>query len=584
MATRLHSIFISTVCAFVLLMTANCAGPDQQERPFQLRIALTSEPDALNPVTYKTINGQTISNVLFQKLIDIDFHTLELTPVLAESRPTIQSLGDSIYSLTYHIRTEAVWDNGSPVSSDDVIFTHKVALLPGVANEGKKNYLLSIRQVNADPEDKRSVTFICTPGMRMEYATGAEIGILPQHIYDPNGLLTEIPIESIIRNDLDSLNLLRVKEWNDGFNQHSAQRSPELIQGSSPYQLTEWTPDQRIKLEKKANHWTTQVNSENEYFRQHPDVITYSIITEPTATIGAARNGQLDIGSVVRSPDYVSLQADDKFNEKFQLVRAPELTTNVIIINSCNPALASTKTRQALAHLFNAQQFIDVVQKSTGQTIIGPLHPSKKAYHPELEPYAFNPEKAKTLLAEDGWKDSNGNGVLDKMINGKLVELELEYKFNTGNEGRKNAGLMYKEWARSLGIDIRIVNAEWLVFIEQIMAHEFDLAFFSWTDEHAPTDLSPLYHSRAIDNGYNFGCYSNTRTDSLFDALATTIDEDVQMQLWHEIQEILHEEVPGIFLSTNEARFFVSRKYQEISPSAVAPGFYAPAIKPNQLH
>ena len=576
-----HSLFLASI--LLLLSFASCNDPVKKEFSGAVRIGITSEPDALNSVTYRTVNAQVINSLLFQKLMDVDYETLELVPVLAEAPPTIESKGDSLFILTYKIRPEATWDDGTAITAEDVLFTFKLALLPGLANEGKKGYLNGIQEITTDPEDPKSITFRCTPGMRMEYSTGAELGILPAHHYDPEALIKNISLKQLLHATPDSTATGNIAQWVEQFNSPAFQRKPEGIKGSGPYQLKSWVSDQRLKLSRKTEHWTDDVKSGPEYFNRFPEQITYFILSEPAAVISAARNGQIDSGPILRSGDYATLLSDSAFVNKFQVLLAPELSTNVILINSCLPELSTVKTRKALAHLFDTDQYIQTVQKSTGKRITGPLHPAKAEYAAQ-KTYAYNIEQAKNLLSEDGWTDSNNDGILDKLVDGRRVDLELEYKYNTGNEGRKNAGLMFKEWARPAGVEIKLVNEEWLVFIQSLMSKEFELAFFSWTDEHAPTDPAPVFHSASIDNGYNFGCFSHARADSLMDALAVTVDVENRIEIWRELQYILHDEVASIFLSTNDARFFVSKNFKAVEPSALTPGYWAGSFQLQEPH
>lgn len=571
-----HLLIIGVIAVFFF---NGCQPSDHQERPFSVRIGMTAEPDVLNPITYKTVNARVINALLFQKLLDVDFQTLELVPVLCTSRPSITSHGDSLYTISYRIREEARWDNGVPVTAYDVDFSMKVGLLPGIENEGKREYLECIRRVVIDSTDTRMVSFICTPSMRMEYATGAELGILPAHHYDPDSVIRSIAWSDVIRGTLDSAKRSEVENWAKGFNTPALQRMPDGVNGSGPYKLNKWEANQRIELIRKDNHWTRKVDAPNAYFESFPEEITYHFMNEPSALVAAARNNQLDVGPILRSSDYIKLKDDSQFTAQFRVLLAPDLSINTIILNACKPELKTVQTRKALAHLFDAEASIEKIQRSTGQRITGPLHPSKPTYHHEIKPYTYNITKARDLLAADGWHDDDEDGILEKRINGEVVPLKLEYKYNTGNEGRKNTGLLFKEWARPAGVEIEIVNQEWMVFIESLMKKDFELAIFSWTDEHAPTDPTTLFHSEAIDNGYNFGCFSNAVADSLMEVMAVTMDASERRAQWYTLQQILHDEVANIFLSTNDARFFMSRSMKAMTPSAQAPGYWAGSLQ-----
>lgn len=550
---------------------------------FNVAIAISSEPDALNPVTSKTTNALSITNLIFQKLLDVDFETLESVPVLASDLPLIEQLNDSVIHVHYQLRPEAKWDNGLPITSSDVVFTFKLACLPQISNAAHLPYLSFIRDIKTDIKDPLRVTFVCRPNLRLLYSTGSEVAIMPQYLYDPEGLLSNFSFADIVENytqlDADST----VIHFAESFNSTPFQRDTAFVAGSGAYKLMAWETDQKVVLQKKNDWWGDELLGTNLYFENEPQAITFYVITENAPMIAAARNGQLDVGPIVKSSDFINLQTDSSFLKSFELINSPELSTNVIIVNSCKKALSTVKTRQALAHLFNTDGYIQTVQKLTSKRVIGPLHPSKAAYNHQLTPYDYNVQKAKQLLAEDGWSDSNNDGILDKQIAGKKVKLELEYKYNTGNEGRKNAGLLFKEWAAPAGVSIKLTNEEWLVYIQSMMEHNFDLAFFSWTDEHAPTDPAPVYHTAAINNGYNFGCFGNAQSDSLINAIGVVVDEDIRKKLWWNLQEIMHREVACIFLSTNESRLFVSKKFELPVSGAVNPGFWAGSLKPKQL-
>jgi peptide/nickel transport system substrate-binding protein len=581
---------IKQLKSFVTIIIVSCLAyacqQDEQspieKQNFKVAIAISSEPDALNPVTSKTTNALSITSLIFQKLLDVDFETLQTVPVLAANSPTIEQVNDSTILVHYQLRPEARWSNGSAITASDVVFTYKLACLPQISNAAHLPYLSFIRDIRVDTADSLRFTFVCSPNLRLLYSTGSEVAIMPEYLYDPQRQLSKYSFSQIVTNytqlDADST-IIRFAET---FNNPNLQRDSINVDGSGAYKLVQWETDQKVVIQKKDNWWGDELQGLNLYFQNEPQEISFYVITEAAPMIAAARNGQLDIGPIVKSADFVSLQEDSSFLKSFELINSPELSTNVIIVNSCKKALSSVKTRQALAHLFDTNGYIKTVQKLTSRRVIGPLHPSKEEYNHELIPYDYNLQKAKQLLTEDGWADSNNDGILDKKIDGKNVKLELEYKYNTGNEGRKNAGLLFKEWASPAGVSIKLTNEEWLVYIQSMMEHNFDLAFFSWTDEHAPTDPAPVYHTAAISNGYNFGCFGNAKSDSIINAISVVVDDNNRKQLWWELQEIMHNDVACIFLSTNETRLFVSKKFELPVSGAVNPGFWAGSLKPIQ--
>src|SRR5205085_11635248 len=115
-------------------------------------------------------------------------------------------------------------------------------------------------------------------------------------------------------------------------------------------------------------------------------------------------------------------------------------------LNLRSPKFSDKRVRQALAHLLDIPSILKTVYYNLGEQVIGPVNPAKKKeYNNEIIPYAFDPEKAKSLLADAGWKDSNGDGIVDRMIDGKKQEFTIDFIYNAGNEERKAVGLIFQE-------------------------------------------------------------------------------------------------------------------------------------------
>lgn len=578
----MRSISLYTLLIPIVFITACEEAYETSGKSERARIAITSDPDAIHPVLYRTINAQSINDLVFQKLMQTDPATHEPVPVLASAPPTISPYQDSLIRITYNIKSKAVWTDETPVTADDVIFTFKATMMPGVRAEGKRDFLRGIRSIYADTLNEKRVHFVCEHNLRTTYATGAELGILPAHLYDADGLIENVSFSDIINYNSNEALPENWQLFAETFNDSKFSRDPDFVHGSGPYQLTSWTSGQSLLLTRKENWWGKKTEKTLCYFQNYPIEIKYFIIAEPTAIIKAAKNDQIDVGPILRSQDYYDLQDNDIFLKSFKLASTPELSTNIILMNGCKPILADVKVRKALAHLFDVQTYIKVVQKGSGTEVTGPLHNTKPGYHDGIKPYPFDAEIASRLLEDAGWTDSDGDGIRDKMIDGVKTNLVLEYLYHTGHEGRRNAGMMLQDWARAAGVKIEVRNDEWLVFIERLMAGDFELAFFSWTDEHAPTDPTPVYHSSAIENGYNFNCYSSTVADSLIEAIAQAQNQQQYQENWKKLQEVLHRDVPNIFLSTNQSKIFVSRRFSGFAPMAIPPGYFAGSLKPAQ--
>src|SRR3990172_4839533 len=130
---------------------------------------------------------------------------------------------------------------------------------------------------------------------------------------------------------------------------------------------------------------------------------------------------------------------------------------------------------------FRGHKIIHIIFYDLGERVTGPVHPSKTgAYNREILPFDFDPEKAKHLLSEAGWNDSNGDGTLDKVMDGKTEELILEFAYNAGNDERKGVGLIFQEEARKAGIRINVVARERSVYSNDLRNHRFEIYYGAW--------------------------------------------------------------------------------------------------------
>lgn len=187
----------------------------------------------------------------------------------------------------------------------------------------------------------------------------------------------------------------------------------------------------------------------------------------------------------------------------------------------------------------------------------------KKNFNPNLPTIEFNPEKAKQLLKEAGWQDSDGNGILDKNINGIKTEFKFTYLLNT-NESRKQTILVIADALKKIGIIAEIQTLEWSVFLEKIKKHEFDALMGAWVLTDYPPDQYQLYHSSQSKNdGSNYGSYSSRLADSLMEAYRSEFDETKRIEISMQIQKVLYDDQAYTFLWTPKAKYVYAERFKK---------------------
>jgi peptide/nickel transport system substrate-binding protein len=203
------------------------------------------------------------------------------------------------------------------------------------------------------------------------------------------------------------------------------------------------------------------------------------------------------------------------------------------------------------------------------------VQPDKKYYNKNLKKFEYNLELASKLLDEAGWKDTDGDGIRDKVLGGKKTALELQYKYNSGNDTRKNIGLIYKENLKKIGVDLNIVAKEWTVFLEDTKKHDFEIYCGAWVGDPNVEDPKQIWHTESATGGSNYVSYGDAISDKMIDAIRTELDENKRDAMYLAFQEKVHSDIPYIFLFAPLERIAISKKYNKESAKtySVRPGY-----------
>jgi peptide/nickel transport system substrate-binding protein len=575
-------LLIVSVFATFLALFNSCSSYVPQNT--EVRIHDLSDPDMLNPINYSDANAGYILTNLFPSLLAIDFKTLELVPVIAESRPTIEKIEDGKkLRITYTIRKEAMWDNGTPVTAKDVEFTIKVIKNPKVKNENNKPYYEFIESIEIDPSNPRKFTLISNTVYILAEASSGDYGILPEYLYDPKGLMRGFTIEQL-NKDKDKLAAdAKINDFANDFNSEKRMREKDFIGGCGPYKFVEWTTGQRVVLEKKKNWWGDALKDVNCYFQAFPTKLVFQTINDQTSAIVSLKAGNLDVMYGIKPKDFVELPNSDKIKANFNLYTPSSLQYTYLGINTKLPKFADKRTRQALAHLVDADKMIKSVVYDMATRVAGFVHPSNKLnYNSDLKPYDFNVDLAKQLLAEAGWKDSNGDGTLDKMIDGERVEFSIKFSVNAGNDARKQVALMFQEEARKVGINVEVIAQDWSVYLDNCKSHKFDMYYGAWIATPTPNDPKQIYHSESANGGSNYTSFGTPESDAIIDSIRVELDENKRAVYYKKLQAILYDECPYIYLWAPTEKMAIGKKFTNADPSLMRPGFWPAGFKSAQ--
>lgn len=534
-----------------------------------------ADPEMLNPLITTDATADIILHQMFQSLIDIDFKTLQMVPSLAESRPLIEKTTKGGMNLTFRIRPEATWENGTPVTAKDVEFTLKAVFNPRVNNPAVKQTMDFISDIRLYPEDPRKLTIMCdTTYFLLEIGCGG-FQILPEYFYDPKGLMKEFPVRELIKEGKKLANNNKIQEFATDISSEKRMRDKDFISGSGPYKLDSWVSHKQVVLKKRENYWGNALAEKVSYLGAYPDKIIYRTINDMTSAVEALKAGDLDVMYSIKPKEFIELNKNASFKEKFNTYTPDKLAYYFIGINCKSKLLRDRKTRLALTYLTDVDKIIETVYYGLATRSRGPIPPSeKKNFNADIPPYPFDPVKAKALLAEDGWKDTDGDGILDKIIDGERCPFKVTFTINSGNDIRKSIGLIFMEEARKAGIQVTLVEQELNTYFSNLKKHNVELFISAWVSTPTGNDLKQIWHSEAAaPGGDNFANFTNSSCDSILDAARVELDEDKRGALMKKMQVIIHEEAPYIFLVSPTELIAISKKFTHPEPSAMRPGF-----------
>ncbi len=545
------------------------------------------DPDKLNPLTSTSADASYIQQQIYSALLEYDPATLELVPHAAVSRPTITEINEGEYaggmSLTFEIRPEAQWDNGTPITADDVIFTVKAVKNPKVNAAAQRPYFEYINDIQIDAANPKKFVVYSKQRYFLAESSIGGITIMPEYVYDPDKVMRKFSIPQL--NDPKNQDALSVnpdiKRFADFFNGSKFEREAEGLIGSGPYTFKEWKLSEYIILERKKDWWGDKIK-DAPLVKAYPPKIIYKIVGDPGTAVVQMRNEELDVQVSIKPESFVELKEDKDFNRIYELTTPDQFAYLYLGFNMKDPKFSDKRVRRAFAHLVNRDDIIESLYQSLAIRTNGPINPKKPYYAKDLAPIEFDPEKAKALLEEAGWKDTDGNGIIDKMVDGKKIEMKVVYKFNQGNPIRKNIGLLLQEEAKRVGIEVQVVAREWTVYLEDTKRRDFEIMSLAWVQGPGLDDLKQIWHTSSDSpDGSNRVGFGNEASDKIIDEIRVTLDEKRRNELYLEIQKIIYDEQPYVFLCVPSERISIHRRFEANGrkTSSLRPGYLPQMLK-----
>lgn len=578
-----HRIFtpLTKLLLFGLLALglSQCRSVDSSDTRTEVHIRLPEDPDMLHPLLSKSILATEVESYIFAPMTAVDPVTLGLKPFLIESIPELQSIDTGVYAgmsqLSLTLRPEARWDNGTPVTAHDVLFTLKTVFLPGVAASSWRSTLNIIHDLEIDPDDPRRFRIIIKENYFRAIMIATNYEVYPEYHYDPGGSLRAIPLRELTAEGEELARRIEgdsaIRAFRESF--QSARFTRHEIEGAGPYELVFWQDKLQIRLEKKADWWAADLAAEDSIFTARPDAIVFKIIPDEQTALAALRSGEIDVMEGVPAAVFHEIKKDSAQREKFHFFTPSFNRYYFLALNTKDPVLRDPQVRRALAHMVEVDRFIEVLLEGMAIRTIGHIHPSLPYYRDDLPPIPYDLDKARELLSASGWADSDGDGILDKVVDGRKRKFSVKYLATRRAIGQQMA-LSFQENARKLGIEVEVVQNDFREHLKAIRKRDFHIVAAAKTLPDGVVDPFQTWHtSNDTPEGDNWSGFGDAHSDSLIQVIRTASSEADRLSAYSEFQEIIYREQPFIFLLCPTEGILVSKRFETFA-SDLKPGYH----------
>ncbi len=526
------------------------------ELPNVVRVALPNEPRDLHPTNNNTAARTQILTYCFEGLLSLNVDG-ELLPLLAKELP--ETSDDGLTQL-FTLDAQAKWPSGRRISSEDVVFSFKAL----AQNSNLGSYLESIASIQAIGEEQVEVRFKYHDFLNS--MVGAYGYVLDREVFDPEDVLGKYSVSTMLDTKHEVYEDPAVATWVKDFKNFTTGQNVELLaSGSGPYQFAEWNTGEEIRLLSRDNYWAQ--GREGDFYQQGPDEIVFKFI--PAADIPLSlKQQQVDFTIYLGSQSWQDLRTNSPtVNEHYVLDTTLNYPLSCIILNNRpnvekrQPFFTDARVRQAIAHAIPIESIIQEQLVGLAQATGSPVPADNQFYNSDLKMVAYDPAEARRLLAAAGWVDSNEDQIRDSLIEGERVEFRMDLYRSTNSSPEVKATFdRIKDELRQIGIEVNLTGGQIGEFFQQTLARDFDAGTMQLPAGSTPYDFKPLWTSSAYP-GFNFAGFLNDEVDSLVEVVRKSMDEAEQVHAAHQVQQIMYDEMPVVYLFRSYQKSAVHRRF-----------------------
>jgi peptide/nickel transport system substrate-binding protein len=477
-------------------------------------------PANLNPLLAQNQSERDLASVLFDGLTRVDGAGIP-QPVLAKE----WRVSDDGLDYTFQLRRDTKWHDEKPITAQDVLFT--IRLIQDPDFPGDKDLARFWRGIVPGATDDWTVTFHLLQPFA-PFPNYAAVPILPKHL-----------LAGTLARDL------------------AGEPFSKAPVGSGPFQF--------VSLDDGGEKVTLKANPDYVGGKPYLDQVVFRFYKDADGLISALKKGK------VQGAGFVPV--DKLFRKgaipKNDIVYAPEISGFTgLFFNLRSPLFTDVQVRRAIQLAIDRQAIVNNALGGQAELGYGPIPASSWAFDLVGKP-EHDPDRAKKMLEDAGWKDSNGDGVLDNGSN----QLSFPLMVNADDPQRVAVATGISRELQKIGIQVTVQPASSAQVNQALAGRQFTAALFGWQSASGDPDSYQLWHSSEADSGLNFSGFRNQKADKLLAEARTTANRDLRKDLYTQFQKLFADQVPAVVLYYPRYHFAVSSKVHGIQAS--------PLIAPN---
>lgn len=575
------------LCSVLVLLSLCGAWPHArlcaQSIP-RVTVCETADADKLNPFLSFTATGNSVGEYIFFSLLRTDKATGAFVPLLASGLPQVS---DDQLSYVYTIHPLAKFNNGKKITARDVVFSFMTLRNPFVENGQQRSQYDAIVGIQA--LDEARVAFkLSKPNSQAMRLTG-EFAVLSEDFFDPTHSLEGLTLKALsMRSFLGGekeASLKAVAERINLYGSSMAAFSPDPTCGS--YVPVSWKRGSEIVLQANKHFWGRKLaTTPNEFFAQNVEEIRIEVSNDPATIRKGVFERRYDLVSSTPRPLFASLIDIPTLAAQFDFINLEGPSYEYIGMNmragdhGRNLGLEELAVRQALAEAIYVDELMVKVCSALGTRIAVECAVSRpEARNGELPLRPYDAKAAGARLAAAGWTDADGNGIREKVVDGEERNLVLECIYNENRPERKLIAEHLQAKAKEVGILVSLNPLTWDEYLAKLEAGDFDLYIGAWVSDPNEDTYRQVWHTQSIGEGSNFVGFGDEMSDRLIEYYDETTEPEAHVALGKEIQRIIYDQQPYIFLWANNQCLIRSKRYSQVPTYGSRPGYWIASWK-----